>query len=191
MVTFTEKAKKKVLDFMKANSKEGQYLRITVPNWGTHGFNYQFFLDEEKNKKDDDTVIEGDEFITVVDAQSAKNLKGATVDWAEHVTGSGFKVDNPNKPQTNLDSPVAQRVQELLDNEINPGVASHGGFIELLGVEGSKALLRMSGGCQGCGMASATLREGVEARIKQMVPEITEVVDTTDHTAGQNPYYSS
>jgi len=89
------------------------------------------------------------------------------------------------------DNDMRNRVQEILDNEINPSVASHGGFISLLDVQGTRIFLHMGGGCQGCGMASATLKHGVETTLRSQIPEISEILDTTDHAAGANPYYDS
>jgi Fe/S biogenesis protein NfuA len=85
---------------------------------------------------------------------------------------------------------VRDRVQELLDTAINPAVAGHGGYIELLDVKESTVYLRMSGGCQGCGAADITLKSGIERMIFEEVPEVTEVLDVTDHAAGSNPYYA-
>ncbi len=86
---------------------------------------------------------------------------------------------------------LRDRVQEILDNEINPSVAGHGGYISLLDVQDTRVFLHMGGGCQGCGMASATLKHGVEASLRSQIPEISEIFDTTDHAAGENPYYQS
>ncbi|MCZ6605639.1 MAG: NifU family protein [Alphaproteobacteria bacterium] len=78
----------------------------------------------------------------------------------------------------------------MIDERVNPGVASHGGHITLIDViDDTKAVIRLEGGCQGCGMASVTLKQGVEVEIKKAVPQITEVLDTTDHAGGENPYY--
>ena len=86
---------------------------------------------------------------------------------------------------------LSRRVQEILDAEINPSVASHGGYISLLDVQDTRVFLHMGGGCQGCGMASATLKHGVEASLKAQIPEITEIFDTTDHASGSNPYFQA
>jgi len=82
------------------------------------------------------------------------------------------------------------KVQELIDSTINPAVAGHGGFIELLDVKDNKVYLSMGGGCQGCGAADVTLRSGIERLIKEELPEVEEILDATDHGAGQNPYYT-
>jgi Fe/S biogenesis protein NfuA len=88
------------------------------------------------------------------------------------------------------ENPVRDKVQDLIDNSINPAVAGHGGYIELIDVKESTVYLRMSGGCQGCGAADVTLKAGIERMIFEEIPEITEVLDVTDHGAGQNPYYA-
>jgi Fe/S biogenesis protein NfuA len=85
---------------------------------------------------------------------------------------------------------LKEKVQELIDTMINPAVAGHGGYIELLDVKEGTAYIRMSGGCQGCGAADMTLKGGIERLIFEEIPEITEVLDVTDHAAGENPYYS-
>jgi Fe-S cluster biogenesis protein NfuA len=82
------------------------------------------------------------------------------------------------------------RVQDVLDLDVNPAVASHGGFVELIDVRGNDVYLRMGGGCQGCGMATMTLRQGVETAIRRAVPEVGAIFDSTDHAAGRNPYYA-
>jgi len=83
------------------------------------------------------------------------------------------------------------RVADLFETEINPAVARHGGMVELIDVQDAMVLLRMGGGCQGCGMADVTLRQGIEVLLKKRVPEIRGLVDVTDHTAGANPYVTA
>jgi Fe/S biogenesis protein NfuA len=88
-----------------------------------------------------------------------------------------------------LADPLAVRVQTILDEEINPGVAAHGGRVALMDVKGGRVFIKFGGGCQGCGQADVTLKDGVVATLTRQLPEIREVVDATDHTAGENPYY--
>jgi Fe/S biogenesis protein NfuA len=85
---------------------------------------------------------------------------------------------------------LATKVQELIDSTINPAVAGHGGFVQLIEVKDNKVYLQMGGGCQGCGAADVTLKAGIERLIKEELPEIEEVLDSTDHGAGTNPYYT-
>jgi Fe/S biogenesis protein NfuA len=93
-------------------------------------------------------------------------------------------------PDTNTPD-LKTRVQELIDTMINPAVAGHGGYVELIDVQESRVYLQMGGGCQGCGAADVTLKSGIERLIKEELPEITEVLDTTDHASGSNPYYAA
>ena len=83
------------------------------------------------------------------------------------------------------------KVQDLIDTMINPAVAGHGGFVELIDVQDDRVYLQMGGGCQGCGMSDVTLKAGIERLIKDEIPEVAEVVDTTDHSSGANPYYTA
>ena len=89
-----------------------------------------------------------------------------------------------------MSAELKTRVQELIDSMINPAVAGHGGFVELIDVQDNRVYLQMGGGCQGCGAADITLKAGIERLIKEEIPEVAEVLDTTDHAAGANPYYT-
>ena len=85
---------------------------------------------------------------------------------------------------------LKDKVQALIENMINPAVAGHGGFVDLIDVKDNKVYLQMGGGCQGCGAADVTLKSGIERLIKEELPEVEEVLDTTDHASGANPYYA-
>jgi Fe/S biogenesis protein NfuA len=85
---------------------------------------------------------------------------------------------------------LKERVQALIDNSINPAIAGHGGFVELIDVKDTTVYLQMGGGCMGCGAANMTLKMGIERLIKDEIPEVTEILDTTDHAAGRSPYYA-
>jgi Fe/S biogenesis protein NfuA len=90
-----------------------------------------------------------------------------------------------------LSGPVPQRVVQVLEHQVNPAIAMHGGSAELVAVEDSTAYVRLGGGCVGCGMATVTLSQGIEVAILENVPEIETVVDVTDHASGTNPYYEA
>ncbi len=111
-------------------------------------------------------------------------------------------IENPNQPPAaaspamsgppvDLSGDVAQRVLQVLEQQINPSIAAHGGRADLVAVEEDAAYLRLSGGCAGCGMAAVTLSQGIEVALRESVPEITRVIDVTDHAAGTNPYYEA
>jgi Fe/S biogenesis protein NfuA len=157
----------------------------------------RLILDEDKTPED--YIVHTGGLDVVVDPASAKNLNGASIDWEDRVVRSGFKFDNPNKPEIpeigegtrdDLTGSLTEKVKQLVDTELNPAVASHGGRINLVGVKENKVYLTFGGGCHGCGMVNMTLKHGVEKRIKEVIPEIEEVVDATDHSSGQNPFYS-
>jgi len=84
---------------------------------------------------------------------------------------------------------VKAKVQKILDEMINPAVAGHGGFVELLDVKDNQVYLMLGGGCQGCGMVNVTLKQGIEVALKEEIPQIAGVIDQTDHAGGTNPYY--
>lgn len=90
-----------------------------------------------------------------------------------------------------MSAELKSKVQDLVDTSINPAIAAHGGYVELIDVKDNVVYLQMGGGCQGCGAADITLKAGIERLIKEEIPEITEVLDTTDHAAGANPYYTA
>ena len=92
-------------------------------------------------------------------------------------------------PKPGLETPTGSAVREVLDTRINPAVAAHGGHISLIDVRGPRVFVRLEGGCQGCAMSTATLKQGVESEIKRVAPHISEILDVTDHAAGTNPYY--
>ncbi|MBI1745284.1 MAG: NifU family protein [Acidobacteria bacterium] len=99
-------------------------------------------------------------------------------------------VSEKHKEKLPSSAELRLRVKDILDNDINPAVAGHGGFVELLDVRANNIYIRMGGGCQGCGMANVTLKQGIERTLRDAIPEIGEILDTTDHASGHNPYYS-
>ncbi|MGH7433534.1 MAG: iron-sulfur cluster assembly accessory protein [Candidatus Methylomirabilales bacterium] len=186
MLTITDAAKKKILALFEGEEQKDLALRVAIRGRGPGGFRYELQFVGAGERGAEDTVVKAGGFDVLVDPDSAPNLKGATVDFLDGVTESGFKIDNPNPLWTD---PKAQAVQEAIDSQINPGVASHGGHVALLDVKDDIAYIALGGGCQGCGMADVTLKQGIEVLLKEAVPEIRQVIDTTDHAAGKNPYY--
>ena len=147
-----------------------------------------------------DAIVRHRDLAIVIPERDFDKVRGATIDWLEDPFGtSGLRVNNPNTPSPAISAPppadlsgdVAQRVIQVLDQQVNPTIAAHGGRAELVGVEQGTAYLRLGGGCQGCGMATVTLSQGIEKAIIQAVPEITSVVDVTDHQSGTNPYFEA
>ena len=186
MVTVTDVARTQILRLIEGEVRKNLAVRFSVDGRGPGGFRYRLGFVADDDRRPDDTVVESGGFQILVDAASAPHLKGTIIDYVESLHESGFKIENPNSPWTD---PTAVAVQSVIDRDINPAVASHGGYVVLSDVKDHVAYIEMHGGCQGCGMASVTLRQGIELRIKEAVPDIREVVDVTQHAAGANPYY--
>jgi len=185
MIEVTESARQQILEIL-SSQEDDTGLRLSIAGRGPRGFEYEITLLQEKDKEAGDVSVPGHGFLLLVDGAHVDSLRGARLDFVQEGNGMGFKIDNPN-PLWN--DALAQRVQQVLDQDINPGVASHGGFVTLLDVRDNKAYIRLGGGCQGCGMADVTLKQGIEVAIRNAVPEIEEVLDSTDHASGSNPYY--
>jgi Fe/S biogenesis protein NfuA len=188
MLTVTEAAKRKILSVIQAHGKPGDGLRIAIVGRSSAGFTYDMELVEEGEAEAEDVIVNVGDFPVVIDAESAPHMRDAIIDYVEELQQSGFRIGNPNPVWTD---PKAMAIQELLDTQINPAVASHGGHVELVDVHDDIVYIRFGGGCQGCGMVSVTLNQGVEQAIHEAFPEIREIVDVTDHAAGTNPYYQS
>jgi Fe/S biogenesis protein NfuA len=188
MITVTEVAQAKIKALLSQEDRQGLALRFAIDGRGPGGFRYRLGFVSPEERRPDDTVFDAGGFDMYIDAASAPRLAGVTVDYVETLQESGFKIDNPNAAWAD---PKARAVQEVIDRDINPAVASHGGYVVLMDVRNDVAYVEMHGGCQGCGMASVTLRQGIETRILESVPGIRQVVDATDHTGGTNPYYAS
>ena len=153
---------------------------------GPGGFLYDLRFVEGTARAPEDVVVDAGGFQVFIDPDSAPKLSGATLEFVEGVQQSGFRIDNPNPL---WEDRKAQAVQDAIDTKINPGVAAHGGFVTLLDVKDDIAYVALGGGCQGCGMANVTLKQGIEVIIREAVPEIHQVIDTTDHAGGTNPFY--
>ena len=131
-------------------------------------------------------------FTAYIDAFSEAFLDDAVVDYATDRMGGQLTIKAPNAkvPNVNADSPVNERINYYLQTEINPGLASHGGQVSLIDVvDDGIAVLKFGGGCQGCGQADVTLREGIERTLLERIPELKGVRDVTDHTQKENAYY--
>ena len=188
VITFTERAEQEIKRLMDEQDREDLVLRIGVAGRGPQGFQYDMAFVSADDRQDGDVEVDAGSFTVVMDPESGKSMEGTSVDFVNDLQRRGFQIDNPN---TGWGDPLADAVQKVIDERINPGVGMHGGFVLLRGVRDGVAYIRFGGGCQGCGMVDVTLREGVVAQIQQEVPEVQDVIDTTDHTAGTDPYYAS
>ena len=194
MLTFTERARAMVQTYIDASDGDLTALRVTLEG-SPLSPEFALTLVETSEAKENESQVAVDGLTVLVDAAQTSKLEGATIDFVEHVNESGFEVrfdagSDEAKPRiASPTGPMADRIKQVLDEQINPAIASHGGFIELVEVDGTEIYLEMSGGCQGCAMSRMTLRQGVERMVRQAVPEITEIHDVTDHSSGENPYF--
>jgi Fe/S biogenesis protein NfuA len=194
IVSVTEAARRVVFE-MSAAEPDGDELalRIDVVGVGESGREFAYDLMFEPLADIEPTLELRDVggLPVAVPADDVDKLQGATLD---HTEAAGLVIRNPNRPEpakvTALAGSVEEKVLALLDGEINPSLAAHGGYARLERIDGSTAYVTMGGGCQGCGLATLTLREGIKAQILERIPEITDVLDDTDHGAGENPFFS-
>ncbi|MBI4537940.1 MAG: NifU family protein [Gemmatimonadetes bacterium] len=194
MLTFTETAREMVLSYLGQPGMESLALRISVNGGSPLAPDYEFVLVDEGETAPEDIVLDMDGFKVVLNAESAKRIEGSTVDYVQRLTEEGFEVRNPNlapAPRPALNGPLAERVATIISERINPAIAAHGGHIALVDVKENDVYIEMSGGCQGCGMARITLRQGIERMIREALPEVRSIYDVTDHAAGMNPYYQA
>ncbi|HEY8492224.1 MAG TPA: NifU family protein [Dehalococcoidia bacterium] len=187
-ITFTEQAVAKLREVTGSQDRPMAGLRLEIVRRGPDGFQHVLYLVPEGEERQGDVVTEAQGFTVFVPPQDAPYVDGVKIHYEyKGPNVSGLEFENPNPLWFDE---TAQRIQELFDTQINPMIAAHGGWVDLLGVEGDTAYVRLGGGCQGCGMADVTLKMGIEEAIKETVPEIERVVDTTDHAAGTNPYFA-
>ena len=198
ILEISEEASLKVLS-VRSEESDAEKLGLRVAICGVSGVAYSYdlaFVPLEE-VSDEDISYEVGELTVIIPMASKEKLAGATLDIPKNADQGGLVSRNPNRPnplgdlgELELSGDVPERIQQLLEQKVNPALASHGGFATLVGVEGSTAHVSMGGGCQGCAMSQATLTEGIRASILEAVPEIKDVIDVTDHSSGEQPFYS-
>jgi Fe/S biogenesis protein NfuA len=198
ILTITDAALAKILE-VRADEPEpaNQALWVEISGVSGAAYTYDMYFRAVGDVGQGDVVEHHGDLPVVVVAESAEQLTGATLDFGI----AGMVMQNPNTPpvaepgadlpELDREHPVVVKILTVLEQSVNPAIASHGGRADLVAIEDDVAYLRLSGGCQGCGMAAATLREGIEVAILEAVPEITRVADVTDHANGANPYYTA
>lgn len=192
MIQISESARAHFRKLIAAQGGEGLGIRMRARNPGSPAADCELEFCEAGERCGGDWIVECEGFEVHVDAQSAPWLDGAQIDYRASAMGGELAIHAPKLRGSEPDAgaSLALRVQYLLDAEINPQLAAHGGRVRLESVEADNAVvLRFGGGCQGCGMADVTLKQGVEKTLRARIPEITAVRDATDHAAGHSPYY--
>ena len=191
MITLTDGALEVVRSYMDQSDSEFTALRIGISGGTPLAPNFELTLVGPDDIRESETEVAVGELTVVVEEEVIPRLTGASVDFIQRVNESGFEVTLAESAKATpvLEGPLAERVKTVLDTEINPAIASHGGSITLVGVEDTEIYLEMGGGCQGCAMSRMTLRQGVERMVRQSVPEVTVIHDVTDHSSGENPFF--
>lgn len=199
VIELTDSANKYIADALSSENEEDLALFIEISGEFNGEYAYDLYFEALSDAADSDNIQEFDNLKVVIPKNSITSLSGATLDLGtkDNETDQQLILINPNRPETfdpsslpgDLESKLAKRVLKVLAEEINPVISSHGGAAELLSVDGSTAYIRLSGGCQGCAMSQITLSEGIEVAVKEAVPEITQLIDVTNHFAGSNPYF--
>ena len=197
-----EKAIEKVLEIKEQEPGDNEYALFLQID-GVQGNQYTYdlsFLDLDQARTDDKRVEFGD-LTVIIASKDLDKFNNAKLELSDDPTSPGLTMDNPNTPSPEIfgnpdDMPeltgeLAEKVQTILESQINPAIASHGGVAQLVGVEGKDIYLKLGGGCQGCGMAQVTLTQGIETSLRDAIPEIGNIIDATDHASGDNPYFES
>ncbi|HVC70813.1 MAG TPA: NifU family protein [Acidimicrobiales bacterium] len=184
----------------RAQEADADKLALWVEVTGSRdtAYTYDIYFQVAADASEADSLGGDDELKVVVPQSSVARLTGARLDWSDEGEG-GLVILNPNtppradlftsRPAGDLTGDMAQRVLAVLEEQVNPSIAMHGGRADLVAVEEDIVYLRLSGGCQGCGLATVTLSQGIEVALRDALPEIVSVVDVTDHASGANPFY--
>ena len=191
MITITGIAQQKIAELMAKSESSLKGLRIGAKAVSPLKVDFKMAFLATDEDTSADTVIPFDGFDLYVDVESAPNIEQAVVDYVDGLMGSGFKIERPRTLPPELSGPLVDKIQQVLDDQINPAVAGHGGHVALFDVKDQTVFLQLEGGCQGCGQADVTLKQGIEVMLKEAVPEIEEIIDVTEHADGKNPYYQS
>ena len=190
-LTVTDAARDKIVELIE--NAVSPVLGIRVLAEATSPVNPQYSLAfvQEGENYDDDTVLSLDGFKVYIDADSMTYMGNVRLDFVTTGGAGGFRIDKiaPAAAGAVPDGPLAEKVAQVIKDQINPALAMHGGFVQLIDVKDTVAYVELGGGCKGCGMVDVTLKQGIEVMIKQHVPEITRIMDSTDHGSGKNPYY--
>jgi Fe/S biogenesis protein NfuA len=199
VLTVTAPARDKILE-LRAQEDDPDTLGLRIEVTGVQGVEYTYDLTfdpvAEADEGAGDLIEDQGDLPVIIPGDSVDSLRGATLDLPTTGGQQGLVLRNPNRPDPlsgmhmELTGSVEDKVRQLLDGQINPSLAMHGGFAALERVEGDTVYVTMGGGCQGCAVSAMTLREGIARSIKEAIPEVSEVLDTTDHALGENPYYT-
>lgn len=195
-ITITPSAQEYLAELLAKQETPGIGVRIFVEHPGTPRAECCMAYNQPGEEDEADLQMPFEAFTAYIEASSVPYLEDAVIDYNKDRFGGQltFRAPNSKVPKVGADASVEERINYVLQSEINPSLAAHGGDVQLLelieeeGV-GLTAVLKFGGGCQGCSAVDMTLRQGVEVQLKQQIPELTQVVDDTDHSHTENAYY--
>ena len=197
VIEITAEALERIGELRDAETIPDLHLGIAIVGAGANGFIYETAFLRPVDVPDGDHVEHHWDLAVVIPDDSVTSLEGAVLDIGGDPEAPGLVLRNPNVPSPaiggediELTGTVEEKVVQLLNEQINPSIAAHGGIASLVKVDDATVYLELGGGCQGCGLAAMTLRQGIERTILEHIPEVTEVADITDHSAGENPFYT-
>ena len=206
VLTLTDEARNVVVDALN-NETPSETLALWVEVTGTRGpgYSYDLYFSELNLAPSDAAIGRDGEVTIVVPAASVDRLRGSRLEFANE-GGGGLVLVNPNSPTPEeinpgipedilalgVNGPLATVALVVLDEQVNPSIASHGGRADLVALDevSKTAYIKLSGGCQGCAMSRLTLTQGIETTLREAIPELVHVLDVTDHASGVNPFYS-
>ncbi len=199
ILSITDEALQMIMEIRDAEPGDDEYaLFLEVTGAQGPRFNYELSFVPLVDARPSDVVERIGDLAVLIRGDDVEKLRGANINLGDDPMNPGLAIDNPNNPvsptipsadRAQLTGPLAEQVQHVLEHEVNPAIASHGGGARLISVEEDTVYLELMGGCQGCGMATVTLKHGIERILTEAIPEITRVVDVTDHASGSDPYY--
>ena len=186
-ITVTQGAQEYLNNLLEDNTN----IKLTIDNVGSPRAETVLQYCKE-GEEEDLTSLDLQGFKLFYNELHEKYLKDTTIDYDVERFGGQLTIKAPNTKTPIIDenSSIEERINAVIINEVNPGLAAHGGMVDLVEFKEGKAILKFGGGCQGCGMVDLTLADGVEKLLKERIPEITEVSDMTDHSFTDNAYYN-
>jgi|TARA_R110002111_G_scaffold145100_1_gene211615 Fe/S biogenesis protein NfuA len=190
-IEITEPAQEYLSELLLKQDCEGIAVRLFIADPGTPKAETCIAYCRPGEEQEDDQLLELPKLKAFLDNRSLPFLEDAKVDYSPDRLGGQLSIRAPNSrlPRVSDDSPIEDKVNYILHSEINPGLAAHGGNISLEEMDGDIAVLQFGGGCQGCGQADLTLKDGVERTLLEKIPELKGVRDITDHSDSSQAYY--
>ena len=200
IITISDAALNKLLEMRADESDADQLgLRLAIASQPGEDFRYDLSFDEFLKAAFTDEVrthegAGGESIKVIVPEANVELLQDATLDFTD---SQGLVIRNPNRPQApdveglTSDDELSAKIETLVTSEVNPALAAHGGFVTYVGHDGEgTAFMTMGGGCHGCSMSKMTMLDGVQTMLSEQIPEVQRVKDLTDHSTGENPFYS-